>query len=146
MKILRRCAERLARGRASNALQIAEGNSQMGGIREFQYVPCLTIDVLLENQPKPDLIKMDVEGAEALVLSGASSMLDSVRPIFYVEVATANRTQVEKLMNSRDYKIFSSIGARVDGISEPNVFFVPSERVLQFAQKAETLKNKLKQE
>lgn len=133
-----------ARGRASNALEIAGGSSQMGGIREIQYVPCLTIDTLLENQPEPELIKMDVEGAEALVLSGSTRMLESVRPIFYVEVAPANRAAVEEIMNAQAYKFFSSIGVSIGKIAEPNIFFVPVEKVEYFLEKGATLRNKLK--
>ena len=50
------------RGRASNALEAAGGRSQMGGVREKQYVPTLTLDTLLKTFPPPDFVKIDVEG------------------------------------------------------------------------------------
>jgi len=37
-----------ARGRASNALSLAAGSSMMGGVRELQTVPTLTLDLLLQ--------------------------------------------------------------------------------------------------
>ncbi len=70
------------RGRASNALEVVGGRSQMGGVREKQYVPTLTIDTLLGSFPEPDFIKIDVEGAELLALKGASKVISSIRPVF----------------------------------------------------------------
>ena len=61
------------RGRASNALESVGGRSQMGGSREKQYVPTMTMDALLTAFPKPDFIKIDVEGAELMALQGAKT-------------------------------------------------------------------------
>ena len=60
-----------SRGRASNSLEEAGGRSQMGGVREKQYVPSLKMDTLLSTMPKPDFVKIDVEGAEEFVLREA---------------------------------------------------------------------------
>jgi FkbM family methyltransferase len=59
------------RGRASNYLSDAGGWSQAGGVRERIRVPTLTIDTLLEQFPRPKFVKIDVEGAEIMVLRGA---------------------------------------------------------------------------
>ena len=58
----------------------------MGGIREKQYVPPLTLDTLLKSFAKPDFIKMDVEGSELFALNGGSKVISSIRPVFYIEV------------------------------------------------------------
>lgn len=51
-------------------------------------VPTSTLDrfILDEGNPRPDVIKIDVEGAEALVLRGAARTLDTVRPTVLIEV------------------------------------------------------------
>lgn len=132
-----------ARGRASNALESAGGSSQMGGIREKQYVPCLSLDTLLKSQPEPSFIKMDVEGAEAQVLRGATVMLSKIRPVFYMEVAGSNRKEIEEMVQKQNYHIFSPFGEERDKITEPNVFLVPLEKISFFAQKVGLLQSKL---
>jgi FkbM family methyltransferase len=67
-----------ARGRASNALEAAGGRSQMGGVREKQYVPTLTIDTLLNTFPPPDFVKIDIEGAEYMALQGAKNIIPKI--------------------------------------------------------------------
>lgn len=73
-----------ARGRASNALESVNGRSQAGGARERVWVPTVTADSLL-NWGRPHLVKIDVEGAELLVLAGAKRLLAEVRPVIYIE-------------------------------------------------------------
>jgi FkbM family methyltransferase len=94
-----------ARGRASNALQSAGGSSQMGGIREVQTVPTLTLDILYKKTFRPDFIKVDVEGAEVKVLEGAQDVLSNARPEFYIEVGTQNQEAVTRIFRSFHYKI-----------------------------------------
>jgi FkbM family methyltransferase len=71
-----------AAGRASNSLKSVGGRTQMGATREEQYVPTLRLDTLLTSMPKPDFIKIDVEGAELMVIKGASRITSEIRPIF----------------------------------------------------------------
>lgn len=51
-------------------------------------VPALTMDtlVLKQGEPPPELIKIDVEGAEHLVLKGGMQMLTRHKPLLLVEV------------------------------------------------------------
>ena len=93
------------RGRASNALEAVGGNKMMGGIRHVQTVPVLTLDILLRETFSPDFIKIDVEGAEALVLEGAVEILRDVRPIVYIEVNNKNRNHVTQLLNKYEYEL-----------------------------------------
>ncbi len=60
----------------------------MGGVRYTQYVPTLTLDSLLHSFSPPQLIKIDVEGAEELVLQGATKVLTVCRPSVYLEVGS----------------------------------------------------------
>jgi FkbM family methyltransferase len=97
-----------ARGRASNALDRAGGRSQMGGVREQVLVPQLKLDTLLGQVPAPGFLKIDVEGAEALVLAGARRLLEEIRPIVYVEVGRAAASQATGILRDCDYLLLDA--------------------------------------
>ncbi|MFN3253156.1 FkbM family methyltransferase [Roseibium album] len=69
-------------------------------------VVTVTGDELLEYWSPPAFVKMDVEGAELLALSGSQRLLTEIRPIFYLEVSPQNQTAVSKLLKSNQYEIF----------------------------------------
>ncbi|BCX19561.1 MAG: hypothetical protein KatS3mg117_3243 [Geminicoccaceae bacterium] len=93
-----------ARGRAANALS-GYGSSQMGGVREELLVPTATLDQLLEAAFPPDLVKIDVEGAELLVLDGAERLLREVRPTLLVEVAAENAEAATERFRRAGYRL-----------------------------------------
>ena len=117
-----------ARGRASNALKIAGGGTQMGGVREKQHVPTLTLDTLLESFSAPDFIKIDVEGAEQLVLQGATSLISKVRPIFYMEVGRQSFDGIMTIFRDAHYVALDHRGNVVIDSSVFNIFFIPEEK------------------
>ena len=117
------------RGRASNALREVEGRSQMGGVREEIIVPTLTLDQLSHSMSKPDFVKIDVEGAELLVLNGGVKLIRDIRPLFYVEVGEAVSAEVYDLFNSNSYEAFSEKGEALNGHCTANTLFVPSEKM-----------------
>jgi FkbM family methyltransferase len=96
------------RGRASNYLVKAGGWTQTGGIRERLHVATLTIDTLLDQFPPPTFVKIDVEGAEVMVLRGASKLLRDVKPTLYVEVGGENSDSVTQLLHSFGYLLYDS--------------------------------------
>jgi FkbM family methyltransferase len=50
-------------------------------------VQCVTIDDLVENGlPAPDFIKIDVEGAEEMVLKGGCKILNEKKPVLMIEI------------------------------------------------------------
>jgi FkbM family methyltransferase len=49
-------------------------------------VPCMSLDALCQQWDRLDYIKVDVEGAEILVLTGARATLNRLRPVVQVEV------------------------------------------------------------
>jgi FkbM family methyltransferase len=81
------------------------GTSQTGGIRTTQLVPTLTMDWMAVHLSLPDIIKIDVEGAEMKVLSGAGQLLH-YHPTIICEVAGANAEPVQKLLASHGYTLY----------------------------------------
>lgn len=120
-----------ARGRASNSLESASGaRTQMGGVREVQSVPTLTMDTLLNSFPAPDFIKIDIEGAEYMALQGATHLINEIRPIFYIEVCGESSRLVTEKFQSAGYATFDNCGnALSTGEMAFNMFFVPEEKV-----------------
>lgn len=94
------------RNRATNALE-GMGSDQTGGVRESQLVPTLTLDLLAEYFPLPRVLKIDVEGAEALVLAGADGVL-SARPTILCEVSAKSTDSVHHLLHRRGYVLFDA--------------------------------------
>lgn len=79
-------------------------------------VPSIRGDELLQTWRAPDFVKMDVEGAELQALEGSQTILESVRPIFYIEVSPENQKDVSELFRGYDYDIFHLKG---DGSEDP---------------------------
>ena len=100
------------RGRASNALQ-GVGRNQMGGVRDRMPVPTLTLDHLLNSIPKPDFVKIDVEGAEHQVLEGSANLLSDVRPKIYLEVGSETLDSVTKTLRSHRYALLDPLSPKV---------------------------------
>ena len=114
-----------ARGRASNALELNGGRSQMGGVREVVLVPTLPLDVLLDALSPPDFIKIDVEGAELAVLQGAERLLCEARPSVYIEVDKASSEAVFALFMRHNYAAFDPTDDRPLDACIENTLFVP---------------------
>lgn len=95
-----------ARGRASNCLENSGGRSQSGGFRARNLVPTFSLDKLLTISEKPSFIKIDVEGAELLVLKGAKKILSESRPIIYCETGLEYRKEVTEIFHSFRYSVF----------------------------------------
>ena len=114
---------RFARGgRASNALKEVSGTrSDAFFLPGSALVPTVTLDSLLEFSPNPSFLKIDVEGAEFLALSGGVRLLSEVRPRIYFEAYSENAAQVVELLNRHGYRLYDGDAPRprkqVDGIS-----------------------------
>lgn len=67
-----------------------------------------TIDQLIKGAgiPTPDILKIDVEGAELHVLQGARKLLESVKPILIIEIHTiAMMFSVSELLKNNSYEL-----------------------------------------
>jgi FkbM family methyltransferase len=92
------------RSRSSNALA-GYGQSQTGGFRESQLVLTICLDWLLGFLPAPDVVKIDVEGAELSVLHGARALLTQHKPVVVCEVSPERSRQVADLFHSHGYSL-----------------------------------------
>jgi len=95
------------RGRSSNALAETGARSQAGGVRYRQYVPTTTLDSMLDFFPAPDVLKIDVEGAEVMVLQGGQRLLQDIRPTLYIEVGNDETDMITALLRNAGYDMFA---------------------------------------
>ena len=93
------------RGRASNFLSDAPGRSQTGGIRHTRHVVSITLDWLLEKCPIPDVIKIDVEGAELDVLLGGLNTITQAKPVILCEVGY-QQDEITELFLAHGYSLY----------------------------------------
>lgn len=94
------------RGRTANTLADTMRSSRAQKKRERQLVPTVTLDQLLEVSETPDFLKIDVEGAEELVIKGGAKVLKEVRPVVYCEVGKEKQKAVTNLFNEAGYILF----------------------------------------
>ena len=92
------------RNRATNHLD-GFGPGAAGAVRTTQLVMTVTLDWLAARFPAPDVIKIDVEGAELAVLAGGSRVLDKC-PTIICEVVGHNARPIGELLSARGYQIY----------------------------------------
>ena len=95
-----------ADNRATNALGGHGHTATMGGVRESQHVPTITLDFLLGHFDPPDVVKVDVEGVELRLLAGATQVLTRARPVMTIEVERGSRKDVTALLHEHRYDLF----------------------------------------
>ena len=93
------------KGHTRSHLADVERGSQVEA-EAYRQVMTVTLDYLLNYWKAPDLIKIDVEGAEHLALSGAKNILNEIRPIIYIEVSHPNIIQIDRMFEEAEYDIF----------------------------------------
>jgi FkbM family methyltransferase len=97
------------RARAANAIS-GFGSTQTGGVSEVRTLPSMTLDSLLPHFAPPDVLKVDVEGAELLVLHGATQVLQQARPRIYCEVSANTVDAVRALLEGLGYAVWEGRG------------------------------------
>lgn len=94
-------------------------------IAKIKKVEIFTLDTLIYNKRflKPDILKIDVEGAELDVLSGAKSILTEIKPLLFIEVHGYDiGKQVVTLLDSYNYTIQClETNNKPDFIAEPEI-------------------------
>jgi FkbM family methyltransferase len=94
------------RGRSTSGIEGITVSSQHGTTREVMTVPMLALDTLLSDFPPPQFLKIDIEGAELLLLAGASRVLSEVKPIILIEVNSATWPEASATLTAAGYELF----------------------------------------
>lgn len=85
-------------------------------------VSCVTLDSCIYGEKKlrpPNVVKMDVEGAEVLVLQGAARALSEYHPALFIEIhGTAQHRECRDLLASKGYRLKEEYG-RITATWEP---------------------------
>jgi FkbM family methyltransferase len=103
---------RLYRGSDPSQARLAPSRVAPGDSLE---VASLTLDefVFHRGVPAPQLVKLDVEGAEGMALQGARRLLREIKPVWILEVHGAAAAQaVWEELRRADYKLLSLNRAR----------------------------------
>ncbi len=126
------------RGRSANALADAALSTQMGGERQLFTVITVTADWIMDRYPAPDFVKIDAEGAEAMILEGATRLLSEARPAFIIETAADHIENCTQILTRNNYRLFDSalpVDASqavptIEGIWD--VLAIPAEKVERY--------------
>lgn len=95
------------RSRATNHLE-GYGSTQTNGVRYTEQVLCVTLDWLGDYLPAPDILKIDVEGAETQALQGGLNLIRQKRPMLLIEVMRDNYQAVSALLTPIGYHFFDA--------------------------------------
>jgi FkbM family methyltransferase len=120
---------------------LLEGNIALAGLdggvtKRAVHVPCTTLDIFARSPELGgraiDFIKIDVEGAELLVLQGAATLLATTRPAMMVEV-TREAEPIFELLQKVDYRLSLADGTIVTRAEQMNgnIFCLPDDAALE---------------
>lgn len=83
------------------------GTELMGAIRSKIRVPLTTLDEVAAEHGQPDVLKVDVDGAEHLVIEGSKRIFSEKKPRVLIEVCDRNRESLTNLFHSLGYCLFN---------------------------------------
>jgi len=93
-------------------------------------VPASTLDAEAESLGSPDLIKIDVEGAEALVLEGGEKLLREASPILVFE-ASQDKPRIAAHLISLGYRLYDMASLKpIEALGHNNLALVPGRHGL----------------
>lgn len=98
------------RARACSHLAEAGGGAGielMGAIRSKIRVPLTTLDAVAAEHGQPDVLKVDVDGAEHLVIEGSRRMFSGKKPRVLIEVHDRNRESLTNFFYSLGYRLYN---------------------------------------
>src|SRR5207248_1713711 len=94
--------------------KLAGLDNELANARKLS-VPTMTLDEAAEKYGAPDLIKLDVEGAENLVMEGGKTVMMENRPVLVVEVHGEERSgRFYELMRGYGYRCETAGGMVID--------------------------------
>lgn len=102
-------------GQNSAMGHLAEGSSNGKG-EDLVYVPTVTLDEIAEKMNlMPDVMKIDVEGAEMEVFHGAENVLKTAKPTIFLSThSPALRTECLEFLRGIGYRVSSMLPEGVD--------------------------------
>jgi FkbM family methyltransferase len=117
-------------GMAGFQLTDCHATGHISGAGEYR-VPTVSLDELVAENvlPVPDLIKMDVEGAESLVLDGARTLLGRNKTVIFIALHGENQKQrCIECLYSLNYRIFLLDGTELADVNLPfdEIYALPS--------------------
>lgn len=69
-------------------------------------VECRTLDSLMDSLPAPQLVKIDVEGAEEATIRGGMNLITQARPVLFIETHGDRRFQeCHRLLSNLNYEM-----------------------------------------
>jgi hypothetical protein len=95
----------IARRNRSTSHLAGFGSTMTGGTRSTRLVPTVTLDSLAAQFPAPDVIKIDVEGAELPVLAGGTVVLSRM-PTVICEVSGQNAEGATEILTGHGYTLY----------------------------------------
>lgn len=118
-----RVFEAAASNKTSNAFLVKGGNSYLGRLAtegEIQVATYRVDDIVAQqNLPPPDLIKMDIEGAEAAALQGMSAVISRHHPtILLATHGDEAHRQACTLLQQHGYHLRSLFGGDLASVDE----------------------------
>ena len=118
------------RSRAANAL-LGYGSKQADAVDEQQTVPAYSVDWLLERLPAPNVLKIDVEGAEVEVLAQQKELFTAARPLIFCEVSAENSPEITRILKAADYRLYDArlTGYRATDTATWNTLAVPADKL-----------------
>lgn len=129
------------RGRSANSLVGYHYGTQMGGVRQQFSVMTVTADWIMERFGPPSFIKCDAEGAEEMILRGATRVLAEARPAVVIEMPNENAAACHAIFERNDYVMMSSYtpvdpAKLLDAIFDVwDVLAIPREKLADYVGK-----------
>jgi FkbM family methyltransferase len=106
-----------AEGRNTSFLKSELGQFNRNYASEV-FVPTYKLDTLKNYFRPPDVLKIDVEGAEYKVISGAKEMIAKNKPKIYCEVSEVNIDRVTKILSELGYNLYKIENGSIKDIEE----------------------------
>jgi len=100
--------------------------------QEICEVPTRALDSVIAEFPLPDLVKVDIEGAEIDCLYGARELLKDKRPLLLIELHATNQV-VDEILTAAHYDslVLGSDRPITEGHWNVQILAYPKERSLQ---------------